>query len=229
MIPHCHTCSICLVTYSLLSALPCNEHHGLSPFDLGPSAFDSRHTPSPVNSQQRSQLHTLHSTCSKMTCPPKRKQQQHPCISPHITCCSCRVFRKAGAIDPALYRQTDSLQLGPATNPRHWLPFKLHCSNVGYQMLMKQGWEEGKGLGHGAKGRAEPYVPTQQYGGHLELGCKRYKAILTGKGAEDEIRVCAHAAHPVNLSNPVMSVCEKACLSSIGYPCMCMQGFFPSV
>ncbi len=135
-----------------------------------------------------------------MTCPPKLKQQGQPGISPHTTCCCCRVFRKAGPIDPALYRHMDSLQLGPATNPRNRLPFKLHHSNVGYQMLLKQGWEEGKGLGHGAKGRADPYVPTHQYGGHLGLGCKRYKAILTGKGAEDEIRVCAPAArilHPL--------------------------------
>ncbi len=128
--------------------------------------------------------------------PTQSSNSKKPCVSPHTTCCSCRVFRKAGAIDPALYRHSDSLQLGPATNPRHRLPFKLHYSNVGYQMLLKKGWEEGKGLGHGAKGRADPYIPTHQYGGdaHLGLGCKRYKAILTGKGAEDEIRVCAPAA-----------------------------------
>jgi len=69
-------------------------------------------------------------------------------------------------------------------------------------MLLKKGWEEGKGLGHGAKGRADPYIPTHQRGAdaHLGLGCLRYKAILTGKGAEDEMRVCAPAAlilHPL--------------------------------
>ena len=114
-----------------------------------------------------------------------------PCISPHTTCCSCRVFRKAGSIDPALYSHTDSLHLGPATNPRNRLPFKLHYSNVGYQMLLKQGWEEGKGLGHGAKGRADPYIPTHQCGrdAHLGLGRLRYRDILTGPGAEAEIRV----------------------------------------
>ncbi|KAL0040808.1 hypothetical protein WJX79_006079 [Trebouxia sp. C0005] len=101
-----------------------------------------------------------------------------------------RVFRKAGSIDPGVYNHTDSPQLGPATNPRHRLPFKLHYSNRGYQMLLKQGWEEGKGLGHGAKGRADPHIPTHQCGrdAHLGLGCMRYKDILTGKAAEDEIR-----------------------------------------
>ncbi|DBA83241.1 TPA: hypothetical protein ACH3X2_006750 [Trebouxia sp. C0005] len=101
-----------------------------------------------------------------------------------------RVFRKAGSIDPGVYDHTDSPQLGPATNPRHRLPFKLHYSNRGYQMLLKQGWEEGKGLGHGAKGRADPHIPTHQCGrdAHLGLGCMQYKDILTGKAAEDEIR-----------------------------------------
>lgn len=62
-------------------------------------------------------------------------------------------------------------------------------------MILKQGWEEGKGLGHGAKGRAEPYIPPHQSGedAHLGLGCLRYKDILTGKGAEQEIKVCAFA------------------------------------
>jgi len=96
-------------------------------------------------------------------------------------------------------------------------------------MLLKKGWEEGKGLGHGAKGRADPYIPTHQYGedAHLGLGCKRYKPILTGKGAEDEIRVRAPAAHPV--SSAVLSVCEQACLSVLSCPGLCMPGFFPSV
>jgi len=147
---------------------------------------------------------------------------------PHTTCCTCRVFRKAGSIDPAVYSHKDSLQLGPAIKPRNRLPFKLHYSNKGYQMLLKQGWEEGKGLGFGAKGRADPYIPTHQCGrdARLGLGCMRYKDILTGKGAEDEIRVCASAAHPVNLSIFVLSVCEQACLSVHGCPCMCLQGFF---
>jgi len=141
------------------------------------------------------------------------------------------VFRKAGSIDPALYSHTDSLQLGPATNPRNRLPYKLHYSNKGYQMLLKKGWEEGKGLGHGAKGRADPYIPTHQCGrdDHLGLGCMRYRDILTGKGAEDEIRVCASAAHPVNLSIAVLSVCKQACLCLCSCPGMCMPGFFPSV
>ena len=79
-------------------------------------------------------------------------------------------------------------------------------------MLLKQGWEEGKGLRHGAKGRADPYVPTQQYGGHLGLGCKRYKAILTGKGAEDEIRVCAPAALIMCPLLFCLSVSKHVCL-----------------
>ncbi|DBA74125.1 TPA: hypothetical protein ACH3X1_010930 [Trebouxia sp. C0004] len=101
-----------------------------------------------------------------------------------------RVFRKAGSLDPAVYSDKDSLQLGPAINPRKRLPFKLHYSNVGYQLILKQGWEEGKGLGHGEKGRADPYILTHQCGrdARLGLGCMRYKDILTGKGAEDEIR-----------------------------------------
>ena len=157
----------------------------------------------------------------------KLQQQEQPCVSPHTTCCSCRVFRKAGAIDPALSSHTDSLQLGPATNPRHRLPFKLHYSNVGCQMLLKQGWEEGKGLGHGAKGRADPYVPTHQYGGHLGLGCKRYKAILTGKGAEDETRVCAPAAL---ILHPFLFVCEQACPSYVAVPvCACKISFYLSI
>ena len=141
------------------------------------------------------------------------------------------MFRKAGSIDPALYSHTDSLHLGPATNPRNRLPFKLHYSNRGYQMLLKQGWEEGKGLGHGAKGRADPYIPTHQCGrdAHLVLGCSRYRDILTGPGAEAEIRVRAPAAHPVTVSNSVLSVSEQVCLSLLSCPCMCMPGFFLSV
>jgi len=112
------------------------------------------------------------------------------------TCCACRVFRKAGSIDPALFSPEDSPQLDPPVNPRRRLPFKLHCSNRGYQMILKKGWEEGKGLGVGAKGRAEPFIPPHQSGedAHLGLGCLRYKDLLTGKGAEHEIKVCAFAA-----------------------------------
>jgi len=69
------------------------------------------------------------------------------------------VFRKAGSIDPALYSHTDSLQLGPATNPRNRLPFKLHYSNKGYQMILKQGWEEGKGMVQRA-GQSPTFLPT---------------------------------------------------------------------
>ena len=159
----------------------------------------------------------------------KLQQQEQPCVSPHTTCCSCRVFRKAGAIDPALSSHTDSLQLGPATNPRHRLPFKLHYSNVGCQMLLKQGWEEGKGLGHDAKGRADPYVPTHQYGGHLGLGCLRYKATLTGKGAENEIRVCAPAAlilHPLLFC---LSVSKHVRLYVTVPVCACMGSFHLSI
>ncbi len=63
-------------------------------------------------------------------------------------------------------------------------------------MILKKGWEEGKGLGVGAKGRAEPFIPAHQSGedAHLGLGCLRYKDILIGKAAEHEIKVCASAA-----------------------------------
>ena len=112
--------------------------------------------------------------------------------TPVIWQCLRRTFRKAGTIDPAVYSHKDSLELGPAVDPRRRLPFKLHYSNIGYQMLLKQGWQEGKGLGCGATGRVDPYIPTHQCGkdAHLGLGCMRYRDILTGKGAEDEIRVC---------------------------------------
>ncbi|KAL0048268.1 hypothetical protein WJX82_011435 [Trebouxia sp. C0006] len=101
-----------------------------------------------------------------------------------------RVFRKAGSIDPELFSPGDSPQPDPAVNPRRQLPFKLHYSNRGYQMILKKGWEEGKGLGIGAKGRAEPFIPPHQSGedAHLGLGRLRYKNILTGMGAEHEIK-----------------------------------------
>jgi len=148
-----------------------------------------------------------------------------------LTQATCRVFRKAGSIDPAVYSHKDSLQLGPAIKPRNRLPFKLHYSNKGYQMLLKQGWEEGKGLGFGAKGRADPYIPTHQCGrdARLGLGCMRYKDILTGKGAEDEIRVCASAAHPVNLSIFVLSVSKHVCLYMAVPVCACKASFYLSI
>ncbi len=73
-------------------------------------------------------------------------------------------------------------------------------------MILKKGWEEGKGLGIGAKGRAEPFIPPHQSGedAHLGLGCLRYKNILTGMGAEHEIKVCTSAA--VDMSH-VSAVC----------------------
>ncbi len=118
---------------------------------------------------------------------------------------------------------------GPSHQPQEPVAFQA--------ALLQQGLPDdfearmGRGKGHGAKGRAEPYIPTHQCGrdAHLGLGCMRYKDILTGKGAEDEIRVCASAAHPVNLSIAVLSVCKQACLCLCSCPGMCMPGFFPSV
>ena len=100
----------------------------------------------------------------------------------------CRVFRKAGSIHPAIFNHEESLQLGPS---RSRLCFKLHCSNKGYQLLTKQGWVEGQGLGANAGGMTQPFIPMHQSGAeaHLGLGCMLCNPILTGKGAEDELRV----------------------------------------
>lgn len=100
------------------------------------------------------------------------------------TCCACRVFRKAGSIDPELLSPRASPQLDPPINPRRRLPFKLHYSNRGYQIILKKGWEEGKGLGVGAKGRAEPFIPAHQSGedAHLGLGCLSVQGHLDWQG-----------------------------------------------
>ena len=155
-----------------------------------------------VKSLTAHQVHCTWSACrTVLACSPLMQQ------------CVCRTFRKAGTIDPAMYSHQDSLELGPAVNPRRRLPFKLHCSNIGYQILLKQGWQEGKGLGCGAKGRADPYIPTHQCGkdAHLGLGCMRYKDILTGKGAEDEIRVCFCPL----LTSSMMCLCKATLLVSV--------------
>ena len=90
-------------------------------------------------------------------------------------------------IDPLVYSHQESVSLGA---PRH-IPFKMHCSNVGFMMLEKKGWEPGKGLGPEGKGRTEPYLPDYQCGAQarLGLGCRRCTAMLTGKNADLELRV----------------------------------------
>ena len=160
----------------------------------------------------------VHTKCVKSLTAPQVQCTWSACrtvlaCSPLMQQCLCRTFRKAGTIDPAMYSHKDSLELGPAVNARHRLPFKLHCSNIGYQMLLKQGWQEGKGLGCGAKGRVDPYIPTHQCGkdAHLGLGCMRYTDILTGKGAEDEIRVCSHAL----VTSFMLHLCKATLLVSV--------------
>ena len=74
---------------------------------------------------------------------------------------------------------------------RPQIVYKLHCSNKGYQLLTNQGWVEGQGLGAIAGGLTKPFIPMHQSGAEarLGLGCIRCNPILTGKGAEDELRV----------------------------------------
>ena len=65
----------------------------------------------------------------------------------------------------------------------------VHSSNVGYRMMMKQGWTEGSGLGSRAPGRIEPIECDAATSSFLGIGCTRYKSIVTDERAELLLRV----------------------------------------
>ena len=107
--------------------------------------------------------------------------------------CRCRLFRRGGVVDPAAYSHAESLKYDAASVPNSRLQLKLHCSNLGFHMMLKKGWQEGKGLGANATGRTEPYLPVFQSGSYEEshqgLGWSRYQPKLAGEDAEYELRV----------------------------------------
>ena len=79
--------------------------------------------------------------------------------------------------------------------PRSRLGMGIHDSNPGYQLMVKQGWEVGKGLGQKLQGKVDPHLPACQpfdpERSKEGLGMARYKEVLHGQEAEDQLRVCS--------------------------------------
>ena len=99
-----------------------------------------------------------------------------------------RLFHR-GVIDPsALDNQESQQHITPYPGYRSRLGSLLPIPplNFGYQLLAQLGWAEGQGVGVNLQGRTEPCLPALQPGG---LGAFRYKGLLHGEAAAEQLRV----------------------------------------
>ena len=79
--------------------------------------------------------------------------------------------------------------------------------------MTRWGWQEGRGLGANLQGRTEPclpaYQPLDRDNAKQGLGELRYKGMLQGDAAADQLRVCLLAhAH-------CLSMFEFACMTFV--------------
>ena len=114
---------------------------------------------------------------------------------------SCRIFCTGGVIDPLAFN-FDFNQYSEAKGHRSGLGFQIPPSNRGFKLMKRWGWQEGRGLGANLQGRTEPCLPAFQPlnsdNAKQGLGEARYKGMLRGDAAADQLRVCllAHAPPP---------------------------------
>lgn len=101
----------------------------------------------------------------------------------------------------------EALKDGRTPDYSDYKKFKIQADNIGYQMLMKMGWEEGSGLGKEHQGITTPVNRGAQKGDNTGLGTDRPDG-LTDADAQDEFQafrkrmMLAYRFRPNPLNNP---------------------------
>ncbi|KAI0986755.1 hypothetical protein GJ496_006582 [Pomphorhynchus laevis] len=98
----------------------------------------------------------------------------------------------------------DALKSGSTPDLSDYKDFKIQMENIGYQLLQKMGWQEGKGLGREEQGRLNPINKGKQFD-TAGIGAQQLNELSRNDDEYDMYRkrmMLAYKFRPNPLNNP---------------------------